>query len=67
MEADELDQAYRVTQEFTDREISRISADAAKIDTSNPSGECLFCFEPTGTERRWCNAECCKLWEIENA
>lgn len=65
-EADNLDEAARVTQEFADREVRRISAEAAKIDTKNPSGECLFCFEPTGIDRRWCDADCCKSWELEN-
>jgi hypothetical protein len=67
VEADNLDQASRVTQEFADREVRRISAEAAKIDTTNPSGECLFCYEPTGHDRRWCDAECRDLWCVANA
>jgi hypothetical protein len=58
MEADTLDQASKLTQEFTDREINRIRSQAAKIDTSNPSGVCLYCGESTGIERRFCDADC---------
>lgn len=30
------------------------------------TGKCLFCDEPVETGRRWCNAQCCKDWELEN-
>ncbi len=57
IEADPIDQASTVTQESTQREI-----DAASVDTSNASGECLYCGDEIGYERRWCDADCCKEW-----
>lgn len=29
------------------------------------TGECLFCAEELGNERRWCDAECRDQWEKE--
>lgn len=63
---DELDCAATLTQEMTDREITRVRQEAAKIDISNSSGECWYCGEPTGNDRRWCDRDCADMWEKEN-
>jgi hypothetical protein len=41
------------------------AAKGKPLDTSNPSGECLFCGESTGLERRWCDTVCRNDWERE--
>lgn len=63
MDADNLDHAATVTQEATDRSINAIRQQAAKIDISNPSGECLFCGESVGVDRRWCDSECRDMYQ----
>lgn len=61
---DIIDQAERHEQQS--RDIAIRNAQAAKIDTSNPSGYCWTCDEPTGNDRRWCSRECCDIWSKRN-
>lgn len=30
------------------------------------TGECLYCGEPVGPGRRWCDADCRDDWQAEN-
>ena len=62
---DEVDQADQIERLITDKRIAGIRKEAAGINTTNPSGECLWCGEETGTERRWCNHECMKMYCVE--
>ena len=62
-QADALDRAATVTQEAVDRNVSVIRKEAAKIDTTNPGGQCLCCEREIGTDRRWCDFDCMTLWE----
>ena len=64
-EADWIDHAANVTQEAADRGILAIRKQAANIDTSNPSGECLCCGDAVGLERRFCDKDCAADWERE--
>lgn len=64
--SDPVDEAEAVEQLIADKRIAGIRKEAAKIDTTNPSGECLWCGEEIGTERRWCNHECMNLWSKAN-
>lgn len=41
------------------------AATGKPLDTSNPSGECLYCGEPTGLERRFCDRLCADDWSNE--
>lgn len=64
--SDDLDRAALVTQAAADREIANIRQQAANINTSNPTGKCWYCFEPTGHDRRWCDRDCADEWEQDN-
>ena len=64
-EADWIDNAANATQEAADRSIQAIRQQAAKIDTSNPSGECLYYGDAVGLERRFCDKDCAADWERE--
>lgn len=66
MDADPLDHAATITQEAADREIRAIRANAARIDTTNPAGDCWFCGDEIGNERRFCDFNCCKSWSREH-
>lgn len=61
--SDIADQAEQTEQLFRD---AAIKAARKPLDTRNPSGECLYCSEPTGTDRRWCNSDCASWWSREN-
>jgi hypothetical protein len=62
---DILDIAQKAETESRDRAILAIRQQAANIDTSNPSGECYFCGDDAGVDRRFCNADCRDDWEHE--
>lgn len=55
--ADEADLADIQQQLILDAQIA--AAKGKPLDTSNPSGECWYCFDMTGYERRFCDAQCC--------
>lgn len=62
--SDIIDQAEH--QEQMARDIAIKKAQSAVLDTSNPTGKCWTCEEPTGTARRWCTVECRDMYEKEN-
>lgn len=62
--SDIIDQAEH--QEQMARDIAIKKAQSAVLDTSNPTGKCWTCEEPTGNERRWCSVECRNMYEKEN-
>ena len=49
-----------------DKLIAVICREAAKIDTSNPTGLCWTCGEFIGYKRRWCDKDCADMFEAEN-
>jgi hypothetical protein len=61
--ADFLDEAARIEQAITDKSIAFIRENAARIDTSNPSGLCYYCEEPVHNEGRFCDADCARDWD----
>lgn len=63
--ADEADRAEM--QEQLARDLSIKAAIGQPLDLSNPSCECWYCGDPTGTERRFCvGVECRDAWQKEN-
>jgi RNA polymerase-binding transcription factor DksA len=46
-----------------EKSIAAIRKEAAKIDTSNPTGLCWNCGEYIGYTRRWCDADCRDVYE----
>lgn len=64
--ADEVDQANDIEQALLLRKIKTAQNASKAIDTHNPSGICWSCEAETGTERRWCDADCMKDWSKNN-
>ena len=46
-----------------EKSIANIRKEAAKIDTSNPTGLCWNCGDYIGYHRRWCDADCRDVYE----
>jgi hypothetical protein len=57
---DELD----LTQHRIELELEAALKKIAPVDTHNPEGVCLNCGEETGTDKRWCDYDCCTDWEL---
>lgn len=64
--ADTADEADRIFSAINEKRIAVIRQHAAKIDTSNPSGDCWHCGESIGVERRFCNRDCADGWEKDD-
>lgn len=62
MNDDADDAQTHIDQELTYLIDNRDTQPAAKA-----TGFCLYCEEPQPAGRRWCDAQCCKAWEQENA
>jgi len=60
---DEADRSDEVESRLLQMRIQAVSS--KPINTSNPSGHCLWCEEPTGIERRFCGPECRDDWSKE--
>jgi hypothetical protein len=65
MSADILDEAQEINQALTDFAITEIRK-SSQIDYSNPTGLCFWCNSEVGTERRFCDKQCCESWERES-
>jgi hypothetical protein len=67
---DAADYAEQQQSTLHSKRIHTLRQQAAKIDTSNPTGICLSpgCEGITGTARRFCDKLCAEIWErdIEN-
>lgn len=62
--ADEADMARRASQVTTDAAITTIRRKAAQ-PVAEATGWCLYCGECVPEGRRWCDAQCCAAWELE--
>lgn len=58
--ADDIDNANELVELSLERAI-RKSKESKPVATA--TGSCLWCEEPVEPPRRWCNRECCELWE----
>lgn len=58
IQADFLDVAASETSAYIERLTLTIRRAAKCIDTSNPSGTCLWCYADTDIHRRFCDVEC---------
>jgi hypothetical protein len=61
--ADEADQTAE-RMEYDDK-INRYKSRKDEPDIKQPIGECLSCGAELSS-RRWCDADCRDLWELEN-
>ena len=62
---DDIDHANEMQETLHSKRIEQARKQAAKINTSNPTGVCLSagCEGITGTARRFCDKVCADLWE----
>lgn len=51
------------SKEFT---VAGIREAVKRMDTTNPSGKCLYCDDLTGADKRWCSVSCRDEWSREN-
>ena len=61
---DEADQAARSMEVI---EKANLSHSHKYVPEAYATGECLFCGEPVTLPRRWCNFDCMRDWERDNA
>jgi crossover junction endodeoxyribonuclease RusA len=63
--ADDVDRAEELEDAILSKKIAAAREQAKAIVTSNPTGICLSpgCSGVTGTERRFCDKECARMWE----
>lgn len=57
-----MDDADR-TQERAEKEAAALVLASKRPEGPAPTGQCLWCDEPTTPDRRWCDAECRNQWE----
>lgn len=60
---DSVDEAEALGRLLIDVQLNNVRLFAKNINTTNPSGLCLWCDDEIGHDRRWCDSSCRDDWQ----